>query len=876
MAGPSRDLGRDPDVYLLHILNVGVGTQRASVGPATSGSGTVIISRLRARVGRWTGTNATFRIGVMSTNSNGQPNAVLGYTVEATTSVPFTGSNGGETRWFNLDTPIVVPENALLAFVATARIGVLSVGMEVTGASALYDRDIAAGTTIPLAGFSTIPANGRNAIQAQGELNQPPNVPGVPVRSGGANNQQPTMTVGFSDPNETLRFEQSYDRLEQFEREILWGGVSRSKVLYTATTAERNARQSNRQIAVSVPFNTTITFREWHYDRLGAKSPVRETTFVVQSGAVVDQPTSPAGFITNMANPGNVQAMYRNSAGLNANAARVQLRNAAGGLMAESSIIAVSIAPNGQLNIPWSSTGFGSLPQASERQITVTARDTAGNWSQPSAAVSLRMNTAPDIPIITAPAAGAVAASLPILRATGNDVDGNNGTKNVGMTLYVEILDNSDTVIETYTADWTDWVAGTAFLHPDVYEDDIPGYGTYKHRWYAGDGHLFSGGATSAATASRSPARTFVYAAVPSVSITAPSSPVNTTTPTITWDASEQTHWRIEGRDGSGSLVYDTGQQSGSDDFHQVAASANWLNGYRWRNGHEVTFVISVRNSAGLWGSSDPLPLMLEYDPIDQPTIDGDALAFAGVKGTHYTHLVSGESTYPGFAYRHWTRSDLIAPGGQPIAGTEITLLYTEDESVREVMDFETVSRRWYRYTLVQGVAIGVDIVESEPVSIDLQCEWWGMLIHSNVNPMASFVWLNFGEVGGRYRTTASRSHQRDTTWSRGETAPNTYLKRRRDDSYSGEYTFLPTAGQSAEDQLARLHQVEDWQYREESPNGLPNGICLREGRGGRHGIAFVTLTDIREHGDMGQTQVVSLTFGVYRRRRLLVTGDAG
>ena len=179
-ANPESYKGRHARCRCRHAAYVG-GTGRVGIRTISS---SMPFAPVR---GRWTSTNAIFRLGVMSTNASGHPDRVLAHTVEATTSVPFTGSNEGETRTFQLETPDRGQLRALLAFAATARSGILAVGMEVVSSPAIYQRDIAAGSTVPLNSYTSVPASGRMAIQAIGELNVAPTAPSNLAPTGGTN-----------------------------------------------------------------------------------------------------------------------------------------------------------------------------------------------------------------------------------------------------------------------------------------------------------------------------------------------------------------------------------------------------------------------------------------------------------------------------------------------------------------------------------------------------------------------------------------------------------------------------------------------------------------------------------------------------------------
>lgn len=845
MAGPTRNFGRNPDSYTSDFLVVSVGTQRASVGPAGSGSGTVIISRVGGRVGRYTSTNASFRFGVMDTDGSNEPDNVLGYTDEATTSVPYTGSGEGETIWRDLTSPIAVPENSLLAFVATAKTGILAVGMEVTSASALYERNISAGTTIPLDGYTSTPANGRNGIMALGELNVAPNRPGAITISGGVSNQQPTVKAAFSDDNETLRNGESYDRLETYRIEVWWGGTRQSNDVYTATSTERNGRYSQRQISPTIPFDTPYTIIVFHRDRLGLESVGRSYSGTIFSGAAVDTPTSPTGRVVTPANPGGITAKYTSSGSVNANAVQVRRLNTSGSPVKTSPILSRTVTPGSNTTVTWAQSTFGTMPNGTTVGVQMRARDTNGNWSEWSGPTWFTTNAIPNIPTLYHPSDGWVGSSVPNTAVTATDSDDASSD----LTVTAEYYDtDTDTLIGSLTLSN---IPGTTshIVHPTSV---ITTYGNYGFRARATDGYE---------TSAWSPLWGFSYAAVPTVTITAPSSPVSTSQPAITWSSTGQTHWRVRGYDGS-RLVYDTGQVTGGSQLHTITSSTNWIGGELWNNGEAFEWIVSVRDSSGLWGDSAPLSLTLSYTPLDTLIIDGEAKSFDGMDGTHYIHVTNSVTTYGGngFVAYHRRRVNIVNEMGSEIAGTEVTLPSETNAGTTSFNDYHVVANQWYRYYLWQTVEVGNDIVPSPVVSIDLMVSWNGIVLFSNADPLNSAVWLKYGAPGASWEPVVNEVLSRRNVAVRGRRAPVAIVDGHRELTANGEHTFIDDHSATASEKLAKMYRLVDWQYKSLSPDGRPHGICYREGRGGSRGLIYTTMDTERRPFHSGELVAFSYT----------------
>jgi len=824
------------------------------------------------RVGRNTAGTKRFRFYAMSTTtgtgSGGAgsrvPNAVLKYTAEGSTSVLFTGSNEGEWQWLNFTEPFLGDIDTGYAFGIAARDAGTSVGMvqaaTIPGSHNTWFYDRATdGSGIPQSGYSSTVNAGHQAVVMEGEKNVAPNQPGAVVISGPANSQTPTMTASFSDDNETLANGVAWDRLEQVHYETWWGGVVRDNVTYTASSGERTARQSSHALATPVPFDTPVTYFVYHIDRGGLMSVSRSISFVVYSDASVDEPTTPPAWVANHTAPGNITAVYRSTGGLNCNRFVVQLVNASGNLIKESPGKDVSIAPNGTLSMTWAESTFAVQP-GTTYGVKISARDTNGNWSQYSPIHWFTTNAAPTVPVITSPAGGFIGNTRPLIQIDTSDADKAVGT----LTMYVRFYNTSDVQQGgNYTATWN---AGTGRYELQTTSTHLASLGTIrKVRTSAFDGTLYSGGATAIGSATWSAPITINYVAAPTVTITAPAGPtVSTTTPTITWTCADQTAWRIEGWIG-GTLVYNTGNQSGAGASHTVQSSTYWIGGEKWNNGETIGWIVFGQDSTTLWGQSSTRTLTLDYPPIDPLIITGSAMAYPGVNGTHYMRVHNSASGYPGGQFRayRWSRQFVTGENGTPIAGTLRQFPDQVNSGTLDLYDHDVPSNQWIRYTVVQSVLVGNDIIESPPVSIDLMCAWNGTLIHSNADPLASYVWLKYGPLNGSFEPHMNTVTERRDVRLRGRRAPVAFITGQQTDDPSGDYTFVPTEGVSAMDQLDALYRLADWQRPEASPNGRPNGICWRAGRGGSRGLRYVTLNSI-DANPAHTVESVSLEFQEY------------
>lgn len=855
--------------------DVGANTQRAYVANLSTDTGQYWWYRAGGRVGRNTAGTKRFRFYVTNTGTGSGsggagsrvPASVLKYTNEGSTGALFVGPNEGEWGWLNFTEPFLGDIAAGYAFGVASRDSGMSIGMVQAANPAIsgshntwfYSRATDA-NGIPQNGYTSTENAGHMAIVMEGERNDPPNQPGVVVRSGGDTNQQPTMTAGFSDPNETLANGVAWDRLESHYHELWWGGQLRWKKLVTATSAERSARQSVIQVGVngdtdsglpaniSIPLDTPYAYIVNHFDRGGLISVARQYDGIVLSGAAVDAPTSPATWVSSLSNPGSVVATYRNTGGLSANRIVVQLVNANGALIKESPGKTVSVAPGGALMMTWAETTFGTLAPDTLYGVKMSARATNNQWSGYSEVRWFTTNDRPTTPFISWPPENHVASTLPGLEAFTFD-------KAPGIAwASFELQTESGGAIGTY-ASAPVGNNGARYVSPAAFSSAIPGHGRYRFRVTSSDNYL---------TSDTSPWRYFRYAAVPSVTITSPttSATISTAQPLVTWTTTGQVAYIVRLWMG-GTMVYDTGEITSSVGQHQISSQSGWIGGERWNNGEIANVEVLVKDGTGLWGSASANDVKLQYPPIPELIITGEALSYPGIAGTHYIRITTSASSYPHQDFRgyHRRRVEVSGPGGAEIAGTSITLPVETNSGNLSFTDYAVHANTWYRYYQWQEVQLGADVIPSPEVSIDLMVSWYGVLLHSNADPTQP-VWLKYGGPGGSWDPQVSETIIRRNVAMRGKRAALAVVSGHRELTASGEHTFITTEAMSAAEQLARLYRINDWQYKHLAPNGRPNGICRRDGRGGPRGVMYATMNI--SGTPFHQAETVNLDFEEY------------
>lgn len=870
MTGPEQTLGRVRGSRGPDLAQVGAGQQRVSHTTPNTTSQVFIAYAMGAWMGNWGG-QAYVRLGIWAAaSSSAVPGVLRARTVEIAPTVNYMDGGGGQYKDGNLETPLAINPGEVIAVGAGSRSVALGLAMYQASAisepnESFYTKAITGNTLVTAVG-STASNEGQLTIRVLGEYNVPPNQPGVITKIGDPDDRQPYIQCGFSDANETLNNGVSYDHLGSSYIELWWGGVLRWAGTFDSTEAERTNRITYRQLGVGsithantqIPFDTPYSVFVYQADRHGSLSAARQYNGTVQSQAAVTTPWLPTTFITNLANPGNIQFQYINNSGLSANAVEVRLVAQNGVPYTWSGAIAKSVAPGGTVTVTWAETGWGAVPAGAIRGIEAIARDTNGNWSLWSGPFWFTTNSAPNVPVPVSPANGAPSPNRPKIVVTCSDADSSQTP-----TVYVRIKNSAGTVLQTRTM--TRVGTSTTYEYQTV-AGDLASYNTFKWDSYSYDGFLYSGGATSAASAAKSAEQTIVYAAVPVVVITAPAGPtVSTISPVFTWTCPNQTTWRLEGRIG-GTLVYNTGNQTGAALTHTLQASANWVGGERWNNGEAINFTVFAQDSTTQWGRSAVLTLTLAYPPISELVVSGSAKSYPGVDGTHYAEITIVPSAYDPLAFRYytWELAETEGFNGLVLPGTRHTVKETTNIADTVFEWHHLVSQKWYRVFVSQTVLVGNDVISSSPVSVDVQASWSGTLLHSNADPLNSYVCLRHAE--GKYAPRVAETTHRNDFWTPGARLPLADMAGTTTRSASGDYILLPTPLASAAEQLDTVYKLVDWQDYRLSPNGRPNGICWREGEGGSRGLLFVTIDSVDAGPDRMTTKAVSLQFQAYHK----------
>ncbi len=585
-------------------------------------------------------------------------------------------------------------------------------------------------------GTVTPTTQGHMTLWLEGDENLPPLVPINIAPSGQVLSTTPTIEADFRDPNgaygATAYGSVDYDAgdyLQQVRVQVRRksDGVTFWDKTYTATSGERAANRSSIVYgtgggATALVRGTVYQVRVQHFDKKGASSTLADcpwVDFTPGSLGVVSLTSTPTGK-TNDLTP-DVTFDWFHGTGLAANQAIVKFyRGNVATPVAVSTPITLSptVASGASKTLAWSDMGISTpLPPGELHSYTVEARATDGIYSQPSAKRSFSTDAAPGVPANLSPGNGEIRsnATYPVLSAKITDADDAGGS----LTAKLDILTGAGVLIGTRTASLR---AGTT----DTFDyqttaSDLASVGDYQHRWWAGDGYLWSGGVESEGSVTKSAPALFSWAAVPNPVITAPLSggTVTNVQPTVTWTVTNQDAFQVRALDPvTGAVVYTSGAIPNST-ARNFQIPVGWT-----RNGMVLNFEVGVQYLT-LWGYDTETNVTIAYTP---PPSLGNFQVLPSVVGLE---------PFPTAAVGSW---DI------PVTDYfESIHIFRSDIPDRPFLEIRTIGTNtftdWHApdgvvYTGVLNELRGLDeIVSSEPVTMAVSLPIRGVVMVSLANP---------------------------------------------------------------------------------------------------------------------------------------------
>lgn len=263
-------------------------------------------------------------------------------------------------------------------------------------------------------------------------------------------------------------------------------------------------------------------------------------------------------------------------------------------------------------------------------------------------------------------------------------------------TIFVDDLDYFDSLLRI--RQFTQSSGSTTRWEYQTVADDIPWFGTYQWQAYGNDGSV---GSENSAIAS------FVYAAGPVVTITAPtaSQVLATSTPTITWTVIDQQKYQVDIYDDDGvTLLYTSGEVVSTTNEHLMPP------GYLL-NGFSVIAYVTVWNSSDVSGTSSGRSFSIDYDevtPVLGVEISTVTLRFDRQPSAI---LLSWEETgYDPSTFEHY---NIYRRTSTQTEAERILLRKITSPSQTTFLDMNPASRTEYVYSISQTILFGTEELES-------------------------------------------------------------------------------------------------------------------------------------------------------------------
>ena len=585
-------------------------------------------------------------------------------------------------------------------------------------------------------------------------------------------------------------------------------------------------------------FNTNYRFRGRTQDSVGAWGPYSAwVTFSITSLSSVDKPTSPSGYQAGQT-PANIVAKYTHNSGVASQAFRVQLLTEAGSVLGTTGWINKTVASGANVTITWAETGFNPRPWGDRSKIRILARDANGvqapSWSP---MVDFNINAAPTIPTGLTPN-GSSFSTRPLLVVTNiTDADTAQHPKS---SLIVKAILTTNAGVFTRTMTW---VAARNRWEYQTTATDLPAHSTFQNTWqaYAGDGIVWSGSTTVEASASKSSMATFIYDAVPVVTITGPISPIETALPTITWTSDQpQYKWTVRLFNDSGTKVYEAiGINPNGVHF---LISTRWIDGEQWNNGETFDLQVQVETESGIIGTSSLYPILLQYTPPASLPLSGEAISLPQTTQvnaymlSHDPAMVPNEN-FEGYEWKRWEIDD----AGNVKPETEVPYAMVMNAAITSFLDAQMESGKVYRWGVVVYERRDNDVVASEMETFDGSVQWTGIVIHAPHDPMNTAVELRWSTPDAPYAPSYQWKRSSEEFEAVGGERIFSLGKKLHTDA-SGSFEVLDDEVATAEQRIETLKYL--YQLQAGGIDGIPHTACWRTGRGGSNGIVYGMLID--------------------------------
>jgi hypothetical protein len=567
----------------------------------------------------------------------------------------------------------------------------------------------------PYGSYSTEINGGHMSVWAECDTNDPPEVPINRTADTSTGDLTPTLKADFRDRNgtygPTVGDFNDGDRLNkvqiQFRRQsdnnMMWDTT------YSATDSEGDNDRSSRQYTgTTLVRGIAYEWRIRHQDQFNEWGDFPATWLAYTPTATAVGVVTIAGGASPTGKQDVVQIpsfayTWSHNTGLSTNAVRIRLKRS--GTITQTSGIITQTTTNGSSNtISWAQTGFNDLYWGSSFTYAVQGRDTANVWSEYSNEHPFTTNKAPTTPGTLSPNGPLTftAAAYPKLTVKWSDVDDTTGT---GLTGTIEITRpdlSTVNVTPTYNAGTDHWEFQTTATQITI-------AGVYQWRARSFDGTLYSGGTTSAGSASWSGTAQFTFAtAGPSVFIALPTdnTDIFTATPVVGWVATNQAQYRVQVfNQGKYTPIYDTDWVINSVQ-NALVVPAGYL-----KVGKEYDFQVSIKDAGALVTDAKVTYVFLNYiAPADVTGFNGAPVAIYTDPWPTGVRLEWEESTVDDDLFRGYYifRDDL----------EDLPIAFISSKNRVSFVDAVPVSGRDNIYTIYVAVLQTTSVVELFSVGV--------------------------------------------------------------------------------------------------------------------------------------------------------------
>lgn len=803
-------------------------------------------TKITILAGKNTGTNCSICMSLWETDGSMNPTTRAGYTETVSVTVSKTDATNGDVYTGDFVVTAGAPtEQAAMGYSGrrygvafTNTVGTLCHSMR-QGSAIVADNELfydKSGQSIPPSssfGAYSSENQGHITFYVTGWENVAPDPPNIVSPIGSITSTAPTFVADFRDKNGDYGADSGLgidtgDEMTSYRIRVRRksDGVYFWQQTYTPTSTEINNDQISRAYA-----GTTLvrgTEYEWRVsagDSFGEYSDFAPwTSFTPVSQGFVTLDGTPTGKIEVISGI-TFQGRWNHQAGTTMKTVQIKLLDGNGvtvqnpGTVFNIVDVASSALPGTLFSFTQSEGGLLNLDWGQDYQYQIRGND-GTNWSDWSAPRSFSTNAAPYIPTNLSPKNDIFFTSYPMLSFLMTDED---DTVASGLTATIRITKPDTTtvdVVPTYNVTTGYWEFQTTATQ-------IPAVGAYSWTATGYDGTIYSGEATSLATAVWATPAEFNFTTGPTVTLVQPLNNVPWADPEmeVIWTTSTtQVSYRIRifADDDAGTLIYDTGEVTSGNQSHFIAS------GYL-ENNTAYDLTIEVEDIAALIGYSPLINFTVSFTPANPPS-NFSAVAVKLQDDAEETaiRLSWDQTEYSSPEFAEYVLKRVANSGSD---NEQIILKRFKSPAQLAYNDYVPASGIEYTYYLSVVIYVGSTKVTSEILSTKESVNFKGVVLSQIGNGAVYRVYLN---------NVTERTHRRIINEKK-----HLSLARDRPVTIRGaaRYWEIPLSGFLIDTHEATAKEKKDRLEELDEQNAL---ICFRDGRG-RKRYCMITNLEIKD-----------------------------